>query len=229
MFGQEAEAPGAKVGSMRTILCYGDSNTWGFDPEADGRRPWESRWTGCLQRLLGDGYRVVEEGLNGRTTSWDDPLWRDRNGRAMLGALLESHSPVDMLVLMLGTQDLKHRFGLSAYDIARGTQSLVQDSWQSDFPPRRILWICPPRLVTLRAAWAAEFQGAGEKSARLVHYSEPLAREAGALFLEAATVVSGDTSDGVHLSGAEHQALAAAVAERVLADSGPGDEGPDGI
>ena len=214
---------------MRTVLCYGDSNTWGFDPEMEGRRPWDRRWPGCLQQILGEGYRVVEEGLNGRTTCWDDPLCRDRNGRAMLGALLESHSPVDMLVVMLGTNDLKHRFGLSAYDIARGVQTLIQDSWQSDFPPRRILWVCPPRLQVIRAPWAVEFQGAGEKSARLAHYCEPMARESGALFFNAASVVSGDQLDGVHLSEAEHHALAAAVAERVLAEPGPGDEGPEGI
>jgi lysophospholipase L1-like esterase len=214
---------------MRTVLCFGDSNTWGFDPETDGRRPWEQRWPGCLQRLLGLGYRVVEEGLNGRTACWEDPLSHGRNGRAMLGPLLESHFPVDMLVLMLGTNEMKSRFGLTAHDVARGVQTLVQDAWQSEFPPRRILWICPPRLVVIRAAWAAEFQKAGEKSARLAQCCEPLAREAGALFLNAGLVVSGDQLDGVHLTEAEHEALARAVAEKVLGEPGPGDEGPEGI
>ena len=219
---------------MRTVLCFGDSNTWGYDPETDGRRPWDRRWTGRLQHLLGPEYRVVEEGLNGRTTCWEDPLLRDRNGRAMLAPLLESHAPVDMLVLMLGTNDMKHRFGLSAYDVARGVQTLVQDAWNHEYPPRRVLWICPPRLVVVRAAWAAEFQHAGEKSARLAQCSEPLARESGALFLNAATLVSGARLDGVHLDEEEHQALAAAVAARVLEDFGaagepapePGDPDP---
>ena len=214
---------------MRTVLCFGDSNTWGFDPETDGRRPWDRCWPGFLQQRLGPGYRVVEEGLNGRTSCFEDPLCRDRNGRAMLGPLLESHSPVDMLVLMLGTNDMKHRFGLSAYDVARGVQVLVQDAWQSDFPPRRILWICPPRLTVVRAAGAAEFQNAGEKSARLAQFCEPLARESGALFLNAGSVVSGDRLDGVHLTEAEHEALAAAVAERVLGEPSASEEGPEGI
>lgn len=87
----------------------------------------------------------------------------------------------------------------------------------------------PPRLVVIRAAWAAEFQKAGEKSARLAQCCEPLAREAGALFLNAGLVVSGDQLDGVHLTEAEHEALARAVAEKVLGEPGPGDEGPEGI
>lgn len=211
---------------MRTVLCFGDSNTWGYDPETDGRRPWDRRWPGRLQHLLGPAYRVVEEGLNGRTACWEDPLWRDRNGRVMLGPLLESHAPVDMLVLMLGTNDMKHRFGLSAYDIAKGVQTLVQDAFNNEYPPRRILWVSPPRLVVVRAAWAAEYQHAGEKSARLGQCSEPLARESGALFLNAAGVVSGAHLDGVHLTEEEHEALAGAVAAMVLDEPAPGEESP---
>ncbi len=92
---------------MRRILCYGDSNTWGYDAAADDRFPEEVRWTGVLQQLLGEGFRVIEEGQPGRTTVWDDPIEEHRNGKTALYSVLESQSPVDLVVLMLGTNDLK--------------------------------------------------------------------------------------------------------------------------
>ena len=109
---------------MRRILCYGDSNTWGYDAAADDRFPEEVRWTGVLQQLLGEGFRVIEEGQPGRTTVWDDPIEEHRNGKTALYSVLESQSPVDLVVLMLGTNDLKPRFSLNAFDIAAGLERL---------------------------------------------------------------------------------------------------------
>lgn len=111
---------------MRRILCYGDSNTWGYDAAADDRFPEEVRWTGVLQQLLGEGFRVIEEGQPGRTTVWDDPIEEHRNGKTALYSVLESQSPVDLVVLMLGTNDLKPRFSLNAFDIAAGLERLVR-------------------------------------------------------------------------------------------------------
>jgi lysophospholipase L1-like esterase len=106
---------------VRTILRYGDSNTRGFDPEPGERFPEDVRWPGVLRTRLGDDYRVIEEGLSGRTTVWDDPIEGvHKNGRTYLRPCLESHSPVDLIALMLGTNDLKKRFGSSASDIAQG-------------------------------------------------------------------------------------------------------------
>ena len=104
---------------MKSILCYGDSNTWGYDPQTRSRFPHDVRWTGVLASSLGTGYRVVEEGLNGRTTRWDDPIEAGRNGLTFLQPCLESHLPLDLVIVMLGTNDLKQRFGLSASDIAQ--------------------------------------------------------------------------------------------------------------
>ena len=112
---------------MRTILCYGDSNTWGYDPETGERFPEDVRWPGVLRTKLGDDYRVIEEGLSGRTTVWDDPIEGvHKNGRTYLGPCLESHKPVDLVTLMLGTNDLKTRFGSSASDIAQGAAQLSE-------------------------------------------------------------------------------------------------------
>jgi lysophospholipase L1-like esterase len=94
---------------LKTILCFGDSNTWGWIPGPDGDRyPPEVRWPGVLQERLGDNYRVVEEALNGRMTVWDDPYEpvHDKNGKRHLAVALESHKPIDLVILMLGTNDL---------------------------------------------------------------------------------------------------------------------------
>ena len=103
----------------RTVLCFGDSNTWGFEPGTQARYPRDARWPGVLAAALGAGWHVVEAGLNGRTTVFDDPLG-DKNGLRHLGPVLESAAPVDLVVVMLGTNDLKTRFGASAYEIAEG-------------------------------------------------------------------------------------------------------------
>ena len=110
---------------MKTILCYGDSNTWGYDPVSADRHPYERRWTTVLQRVLGEDYLVIPEGLNGRTTVWDDPIELHKSGSTYLPPCLESHKPVDLVVIMLGTNDLKMRFGLPAVDIAAGAGVLV--------------------------------------------------------------------------------------------------------
>ena len=121
---------------MKTILCYGDSNTWGYDPATEERYPLEARWVSVLARELGSDYHVIPEGLNGRTTVWPDP-WEGehKSGKTYLIPCLESHYPIDLVVMMLGTNDLKHRFGLSAWDIARGAQTLVEMIQRSEFGP----------------------------------------------------------------------------------------------
>ena len=91
---------------MKTILCFGDSNTWGYNPENGQRFGPEERWTGILRNSLGEDYRVIEEGLNGRTTLWDDPIAGFKNGLDYLMPCLESHMPFDLITIMLGTNDL---------------------------------------------------------------------------------------------------------------------------
>jgi lysophospholipase L1-like esterase len=103
---------------MRTVLCYGDSNTWGYDPASKHRFRDSVRWTGVLQHLLSNRCRVIEEGLNGRTTVWPDPIAEYRNGKQMLIPTLETHKPLELVILMLGVNDCKRKFAASAYDIA---------------------------------------------------------------------------------------------------------------
>ncbi|HVY55766.1 MAG TPA: GDSL-type esterase/lipase family protein, partial [Thermodesulfobacteriota bacterium] len=110
---------------MKSVLCYGDSITWGFNPADGSRFPFEYRWPGILQKELGDGYRIIEESVPGRTTNWDSPYLPDRNGRKSLPLVLESHMPIDLFILFLGTNDLWKALNLSAADIAASAMSLV--------------------------------------------------------------------------------------------------------
>ncbi len=153
---------------MKTILCYGDSNTWGSDPETGDRFPEDTRWPGVVRRTLGDGYHVIEEGLPGRTTVREDPIEGEhKNGRAYLRPCLESHRPIDLVTLMLGTNDLKQRFGSSASDIAQGAASLAEMALRSGCGPGggapAVLLVAPPPVGRL-TDMGQMFEGAGRKS-----------------------------------------------------------------
>ena len=103
---------------QKNILCFGDSNTWGFPPDCGARYDRETRWPGVLQQQLGEDYYVIEEGLPGRNTVWDDPVEGGKNGLKQLVPLIHSHMPLDLLIIMLGTTDFKNRFSVSPRDIS---------------------------------------------------------------------------------------------------------------
>ena len=110
----------------KSVLCFGDSNTWGYIPLTAGRLIRGHRWYGILQQFLGGPYYVIEEGLNGRTTVFDEPVRDGRNARTTMLAVLETHAPLDLLIIMLGTNDLKHHLNASASESARGLGCLLQ-------------------------------------------------------------------------------------------------------
>ena len=204
---------------MITILCYGDSNTWGYAPETGERFPEDVRWPGVMRAKLGDDYRVIEEGLSGRTTVWNDPIEGDhKNGKTYLKPCLESHCPVDLVALMLGTNDLKARFRSSASDIAQGTASLAEMVLRSGCGPGGGapvgLLISPPPVATL-TDMAQMFEGAWEKSGQFSEHYGRFAEQYGCEFLDASTVIVSSDVDGIHLDAGEHRKLGEAVAERV--------------
>ncbi len=203
---------------MKTVLCYGDSNTWGADPESGERFAPGVRWPGVLGRELGDEFRVIEEGLNGRTTLRDDPIeGAHKNGRTYLRACLESHDPVDLVTLMLGTNDLKARFGASASDIAQGAAVLADEILRSGCGPGDgapvVLMISPPPVGKL-TDMAEMFEGAEKKSMRFREHYERFAEQYGCEFMDAGEFVSSSDLDGIHLEAGEHRKLGEAVAER---------------
>jgi len=202
----------------KTILCYGDSNTWGYDPSTCDRYPEEVRWPSVLARELGDGYRVIAEGLNGRTTVWEDPIEEGRSGKHYLLPCLNSHRPIDCVVLMLGTNDLKMRFSVPAYDIARGIGLLLEMIRKSEAGPGgaapQALLLAPPPLARL-TEYAEMFTGGTEKSRELARYYREQATLHRCRFLDTAEVIVSSDIDGIHLEAAEHAKLGQAVARLV--------------
>ncbi|MCC7146918.1 MAG: SGNH/GDSL hydrolase family protein [Phycisphaeraceae bacterium] len=203
---------------MKTILCYGDSNTWGFDPKTGWRYPMDVRWPSVMRKELGAEYWVVEEGLCGRTTVWDDPIEGDRNGKKHLASNLESHCPLDLVTIMLGTNDLKTRFSLSAHDIARGAAVLVRmvqgAVYRAKDAPPKVLLIAPPVVAekcNTYEAWLNSF----DKSSKFGSYYAAVAKECGCGFLDAGQVVKSSQVDGVHLDAGEHAKLGLAVTNKV--------------
>jgi lysophospholipase L1-like esterase len=207
------------------VLCFGDSNTNGIpsDDDNDVRLPADVRWTGRLQRLLGDRYYVIEEGLSGRTT---DLEYDDRpgcNGRPYFTSCLQSHRPLDVVVVMLGTNDLKIQFDRSPADIAAALDGYIDDV-ESNAENRaggvpRIILMCPVHLDDSRPAFAeingAKFDAAAvDKSRRLSAELRRVAEARGVLFADAATVahVGGD---GLHLSLDSHDRIAEFIAGKI--------------
>jgi lysophospholipase L1-like esterase len=210
---------------MKTILCYGDSNTWGFNPRTQGRYDHKTRWPMVLGRLLNGGappddplWWVVEEGQNGRTSCREDAVEGDRNGLRQLIPILESHKPLDVVAVMLGTNDLKPRFSPTPYDIARGVQRLVMAVQNSQTGPDnaapQVIMICPPPTVE-SPVFKHVFGDCTALSKKLAPLYRCMAEECGALFLDAGKHIASSAVDGIHLEGEGHRKLAEAAAEIV--------------
>lgn len=211
--------------SQRTLLCYGDSNTHGTPPmpsrEASGRFGPAERWPGVLAADLGEAWRVVDEGLPGRTTVHPDLIEGvHKNGLAVLPAVLESHQPIDLVVLMLGTNDLKCRFQVSADEIGESIAQLVRTVQQSLTGPGgtapKLLLVAPPPVLET-GCLGEMFAGGAEKSHRLAAAYGAVADRHGIAFLDAGTVIVSSPVDGIHFDAAEHGKLGRAVAVAVRA------------
>ena len=204
--------------TMKTILCYGDSNTWGYDPVRQDRFARDERWPGVLRQELDEEYLVIEEGLGGRTTVWDDPIEGYKNGKEYLIPCLETHRPLDLVIIMLGTNDLKKRFSVSAFDIANSVGVLVDVVHKSAAGPNggvpKVLLLAPPPVARL-TEFAEMFEGAEAKSRKLSEHYRRIAQEKGCALLDTAPVIVSSDLDGIHFEKGEHQKLGRAVAARV--------------
>lgn len=204
----------------RTIVCFGDSNTWGRSPFAVERLPPESRWPVVLQKELGEGYEVIQEGLNGRTTVWEDPIEAGRCGKAYLSPCLLTHDPIDLVILMLGTNDLKKRFSVSAFDIGRSIGLLVDEIIASGVGPGgsapAVLVLAPPPVAKL-TEFAEMFEGAPEKSRRLAQYYRQHAEGRGCPFFDTGELIRSSDADGIHFEPDQHVKLGKKIAELVKA------------
>ncbi len=204
---------------MKTILCYGDSLTWGSNPDGGGRHPFEFRWPNALGAALGGGVEIITEGLRGRTTAFDDHLSEsDRNGARLLPTLLYTHAPVDLVILMLGANDMKPAICGSAVGAMQGMRRLVKicrnDVAHDDIAVRpEVIIVAPPPLCeTADAEFAAMFAGGVEQSRMLGSLYADLADETGCGFFDASTVARTSPLDGVHIDAAGTQEIGRALA-----------------
>ncbi|MBQ0079859.1 MAG: SGNH/GDSL hydrolase family protein [Eubacterium sp.] len=207
---------------MKTIVCYGDSNTHGFNPDDWGRYPKMFRWPGILQEMLGPDYDVVEEGCNGRTTVFVQPDEPWKEGLHYLKPCINSHKPVDILIIMLGTNDLKFMYNASAEDIAKGAERLVQEvitfTKSKEILTPNIILVSPPELGGEIASsfFGNEFDDASvAKSKEFSKYYKAVADRNGCAFLDAAKIIEPDYKDQLHLSPAQHSQLAEALCQCV--------------
>jgi lysophospholipase L1-like esterase len=200
---------------MTVVVAFGDSNTWGYDPGAGVRLAPQTRWTGIMQLELGPAWRVIEEGLNGRTTVFDDPIEPDRRGSDYLPPCLRSHAPLDLLIIALGCNDLKQRFSASAGDIANGAERLIQMARAESVGPRgappAIILVAPPPLGRLNE-FAEMFAGGTEKSKLLAARYREVAERNAVGFVDAGEFVVCSDRDGIHFEADQHAILGRAMA-----------------
>ncbi|MEM6580358.1 MAG: SGNH/GDSL hydrolase family protein [Pseudomonadota bacterium] len=212
---------------QRTILAYGDSITWGCVPDSVNlktmtfeRFDQDERWSGVLQSALGPDYRIIEEGLNGRTTVFDDPLLPGRNGQTYLLPCLLSHAPLDMVILMLGTNDLKPHLGLQAAPIAKGVRNLIKDVKNSSCgytgSSVEILLVAPPPIVEGRGLLANSFSGSQRIAEELAENYAQVAQLEDCYFVDAGDVIEVSKADGIHPDAEGHRLLGEVIAKKVV-------------
>lgn len=216
--------------TIRSILCYGDSNLRGTIPgpalDAAGfvkpRYGKEGRWTGILQNLLGSRYHIIEEGIGGRTTTLDDIIRNRpyRNGLKDLPFSLETHYPLDLVIFWVGTNDIQKAYNRSVIEIGEGMRKLIQTVHQSnkgpDMRPPKVLVIAPQPIVNI-AELDMQFQGeAIEKSKRIAEvYQRIVQEEKCAGFLDSAHYVQSSLIDGIHLDENSCQIIGEAISQEV--------------
>ena len=209
----------------KSILCYGDSNTFGHRPTDGQRYPYGVRWTSLLAENLGKDFQVIEAGLNSRTTVIDDEVEKYRNGLKYIDVVVEMNWPLDLVILMLGTNDMKVRYQAQAVDIAEGARSIVREirrlhqEIRPDWMPQ-ILLVSPLLVEKIRDGLSDCSEGFGGERAywlsrELAPLYQQVAREEGCHFLDAGSVASAGTADALHLEEEGHREIAAAMEAKV--------------
>jgi lysophospholipase L1-like esterase len=207
---------------MLQILVYGDSLSWGIIPNTRRRLSFEDRWPGVMELALGAaglGVRVIEDCLNGRRTAWDDPFKPGRNGLIGLEQRIEIHSPLAMVVVMLGTNDFQsmhpHNAWHSAFGLAAIVRAIRRAPIEPGMPTPEVLVVAPPPVRAAKGPIAPKFLGAEEKCVGLASAFEQVAAEEGCRFFDAGGVIGSSVIDGVHLDVDQHAILGRTLAEVV--------------
>lgn len=206
--------------NKKRIVCFGDSNTWGADAEHSVRFEDDERWAAIAGELLGPDYCVLEEGLSGRTTVFDDPVTYGLCGAGFLPVCLMSHQPVDLLIIMLGTNDTKERFAATPYNIYEGLLRLVRTAralpvWRGE---AKIL-VTAPIIIGEKYKDTPVFGTMGRecdiKSRALPALFRECAWECSCAFLDCNELCTANTTDYMHLDRASHRALGERMAGEI--------------
>lgn len=208
---------------MTEILCFGDSNTYGYNPANGMRYPSNIRWTGRLQAMLGDNYHVIEEGCNGRTTVFEDKIEGWKKGLDYLKPCLNTHKPLDIVIMMLGSNDLKNIFHASAQDIANGAETLVKEiidftKEKQGFVPKIIL-VAPPEIGQdiKNSPFSVSFdETAIERSKEFPRLYEVVAKRNNCVFFSASSCITASALDSLHLDPEAHEILAENLRECII-------------
>ena len=204
---------------MHNIFIYGDSISWGIVPDTRNRFSFEERWPGVLENQLrdsGKNVRVIEDSLNGRRTVWEDPFRPGRNGRQGLAQRIEIHSPLSLVIVMLGTNDFQfsHPYN-NAWSAAQGIVALVNDIRNAPVEPGMpvppVLVVCPPPIGPPKGFIAAKFLGADERCRGLADAYREVTSVLGCHFFDAGSVTASSRVDGIHLDADQHVTLGKAL------------------
>lgn len=197
------------------ILCYGDSNTYGSYPGVHGKRYGSNvRWTGLLQNSLGSNFEVIEEGLGNRTIDLDDPRpdRSGKNGMEYIIPCLQTHRPIDLIILMLGSNDLKNFYSRSSQEIAQSMDAMVgvvkDYALDREGQPSKIILVAPIFVNDRSLKISENYIGTSDKSKQLAPKYKSIAEKNGCIFVDASKVAKPDVTDGLHLNPTGHKALA---------------------
>ena len=211
------------MSSKYTVVCFGDSLTWGWNPNDFTRFPEDVRWPGVLQDRLGSDYKIIEEGQTSRTINCDDPAEGEKNGLKYIIPCMESHAPFDLLIIMLGTNDVKQKFSLNSLNIMGEMRTFLEKVCsyihfkQND--SIKTLLIAPPHLGdNIEKSWLGEMfdlHNGVKKSKELGKCYRILADQHHIEFMDASKYVKASEFDSIHLDAENQIKLGEAIAEKV--------------
>ncbi|MFL0801190.1 MAG: SGNH/GDSL hydrolase family protein [Agarilytica sp.] len=207
---------------MEEILIYSDSLTWGIIPNTRKRLPYDKRWPGVFDSALnelGVNVRVNENCLNGRRTVWSDPFKSGRDGSEHLAQTIEMHSPLKLVIILLGSNDFQCTHNNNAWLSAQGMVKLINTIRNAPIEPGipvpQIMVVAPPKIIKPKGAIANKFANAEKRGVGLAQELETVANELSVFYFDSNTVTSASEVDGIHLDEGQHQALGKAIAHEV--------------
>ena len=209
---------------MKNILCFGDSNTWGYDPSTQTRFSKDIRWTGVLQQLLGSKYNIIEEGLNGRTTNVNEKqdhglgYFRPfRSAMDLLSVLIETNSPLDLIIVMLGTNDLKTNFNQSSEMIAKNMRLVCESIIDNDyFQSKSIILVSPTHINEESPNLLDSFIGTTQASQSFSNSYRKISDDLNLYFVDASESVKTNKIDGLHWDSKQHSDFANSLFNKII-------------